>query len=183
MAPSPPHRESGTASMEALMCLPFIAILLVLMVDMGYGQLVRVQTEVATRFAGTSFMRAPDGADRSAHARALLEGHYAELDIRELVFTKGPKSPFMSSRRATHVTVSVDPPFGTLLNATETQASFYALNHRVWNYDRVPLAVGPILDMAHDPKLADRIGSALAGFLSLMASLFGWLAWLLGMEP
>ena len=175
--------EDGTASMETLLSLPFIFILLVLVVDLGYGQVIRIKAQGAVRFAGTSFMRAPDGVDRAGHAKDLLRTHYAGLQMEDSVFVKGPKSPFRTSRRLTHLTVAVEPLFGTILTAGQVKASFIVLNYRVWNYDKVPLAVGPVLDMAKDPKLAKYIGGFLAGLLATLATFFGWIAWFLGMKP
>lgn len=169
--------------METLLCLPFFLLFLVLVVDLGYGQVVRIKTQGAVRFAGTSYMRSPDGADRKQYAEDQLRSFYNDLDITDIFFKEGPRSPFRTKRRATHLVARVAPPFGTILSPTETSASFYALKHRVWEYDRVPLAVGPLLDKVQDPRLADYIGYGPATVLRVGASILEVFAEYLGMKP
>jgi hypothetical protein len=48
--------EAGTASLEALLCLPFIFLVFALVLDIGYGWVVRLRADAAIRYAGTNYV-------------------------------------------------------------------------------------------------------------------------------
>jgi hypothetical protein len=50
------HRERGTASLEALLCLPFVFLIFALVLDVGYGWVVRLRADAAIRYAGTTYV-------------------------------------------------------------------------------------------------------------------------------
>ncbi|MCP4591788.1 MAG: pilus assembly protein [bacterium] len=45
--------ERGTASLEAMLCLPFVFLVFALILNMGYGWVMRMKADAAARFAGT----------------------------------------------------------------------------------------------------------------------------------
>jgi hypothetical protein len=50
------QREAGTASLEVLLCLPFVFLIFALVLDVGYGWIVRLRADAAIRFAGTTYV-------------------------------------------------------------------------------------------------------------------------------
>jgi TadE-like protein len=50
------HREAGTASLETLLCLPFVLLIFALVLDIGYGWVVRLRADAAVRYAGTTYV-------------------------------------------------------------------------------------------------------------------------------
>src|SRR3954453_17954018 len=50
------RREGGTASLEALLCLPFGLLIFALVLDVGYGWVVRLRADAAVRYAGTTYV-------------------------------------------------------------------------------------------------------------------------------
>ena len=57
------RKEHGTASLEASLCLPFLLLLFLLAVNVGYGAINKMRALSATRFATSIFM---DEIDRPA---------------------------------------------------------------------------------------------------------------------
>lgn len=177
------RRDDGTASMETLLCLPFMLVLLVAVVDLGFANVVRIKAQGAVRFAATSHLRAPVGSDRSRFAAEQLERFYGGLELGTPLLVRGPDSPVLGKRRLTRITAPVDPPFGTFLTAGEIEASFLVMDHKVWTYNKVPLAVGPLLRKARNPRLDDYVGSELGAVIRALVSVVQVFARWLGMEP
>jgi hypothetical protein len=50
------QREAGTASLEILLCLPFVFLIFALVLDIGYGWVVRLRADAAIRYAGTTYV-------------------------------------------------------------------------------------------------------------------------------
>ncbi len=48
--------EAGTASLETLLCLPFVFLIFALVLDVGYGWVVRLRADAAIRYAGTTYV-------------------------------------------------------------------------------------------------------------------------------
>lgn len=205
------REDGGTASMEMLLTLPFIFILLVLVVDMGYGWIYKMKTNTAARFAGTTFIRTEPGGNGRRAAELALGEHYSALEIQRLLIDNrrrpealdngnGQSSGWnrfaqtlfgwlagLSSRQSVELTVLRQPPVGTLLGDLPI-VTFFAIDGNTWTYDEVPLSLTAMVDRMTDLSSWESQGSGwLGAVVRAVSFFFGFVArglfWMLGMIP
>lgn len=205
------HRdERGTASMEMLLSLPFIFILLVLVVDMGYGWIYKMKTNTAARFAGTTYIRTESGDGRRAAEQA-VRTYYSSLELRRLQIDDrrqpdsldnddGGQSGWnrfadtlfgwlagLSSRQLVELSVERRPPVGTLVSEAPI-TTFFAIDGNTWTYDEIPLSISGLVDRVIEFGGWGRQGdSILTMVFRVVAFFLGYAAkglfWMLGMYP
>lgn len=203
------HDERGMASMEMLLGLPFLALILVLSIDAAAVFLFRIETDVATRFAGTTYLHADEGSAGRVAAAAAVDRYYDRLDFVRLEARDRPdrdaydgEESGWTNRFASRLSdwlagfgrkISIDAesavrlPVGSRLSASPVQARFVVVGG-TWTYEEVPLSTSGLVDQLTE------LGSANSQGTSLWRRILGWLAriggfalegffWLLGMYP
>lgn len=197
-----PQGEAGTASLEALLCLPFVFLVFALVLNVGYGWRVRLRADTAVRFTGTSYVhqlsdgQTPAGA-ASATEEALRRFYYPQGEAFRLSFDPEnadldgamrdhggwlPSGPIfgalhtlglrLSGRHNVQLTVPRRVPTQTLLPDTPVQVVF-AIDGNTWTYAEVPLGLQALTDAGTQHSMT-------------AVSFFSWVAegflWMLGME-
>ena len=206
------HRgERGTASMEMLLTLPFYFLVLVLVVDMGYGWIYKMKTNTAARFAGTTYIRTEPGGDGRRAAEQALRTYYSALEIRrmEIDDRRRPDSldnddggqsgwnriadtlfgwlASISSRQSVELVVERRPPVGTIVSELPI-TTFFAVDGNTWTYDEVPLSISGLVDRVIEfGQAGNEGGGLLTGLFRIVSFFLGYVAkgffWMLGMYP
>lgn len=197
--------------MEMLLCLPFLFVLFALVVDMGYGWLVKIETDTAARFVATTLARTKPGEDGDRAARRALEQYYGSLETRTLQLDdevaadaflelggrdpgRGPTVALLfgwleglSSRRSVVLTAERRPPVGTLVTDSPV-TTYFAIDSGTWTYEEAPLSVSGLVDQVSELASAEREGIGFLGRLfAAVAHFLGFVVrgffWMLGMYP
>lgn len=205
-------RQRGTASLEAVLMLPFVFLVLALTINLGFGWLLRVRIESASRFGGDHYVRQiaerveeATAAERSREAtrrfyfpsnpgyRLTVGGEASDVDIGEKVEkVEGgwveKMSGFVARIRSRHqvrVAAHLDVPTGTLLEAREI-TSWYVVDGNTWTHREIPLSTQGLVDGigAFADQLSD--GNRMVGILGGIVKAIGWgvasFLWVLGMK-
>jgi hypothetical protein len=166
-------RERGTASMEAVMCLPFLVLLLALVLNLAYAFLNRLRLEGAARLASEEYVMTQDAAGAESTAQAA----YATLSGFGVSFTQGGDVAIDSgilglfgslSREAGLVqlqgSAALQPPF-TSLQSPGSAAVTMTWSRNTWTVSDLgsDLTLGVILKPM--PRIIDKV---LGGLMSLL---------------
>lgn len=193
--------EAGTASMEALLCLPFVFLILALCVNLGSGWIDRLRADAAVRYAGTLYVRllsqgVEEGVALRVVEEALQRDYYPGVAMRLAIDGRGANlegsvdehggdlggagaildnlaalGELVSSRHQVYLNVPRKVPTGTLLPETPLQVEFF-MDGNTWTYAEIPLSFSALTDVGQQEGIG----------LGLLSRLFDGIFWLLGMR-
>ena len=186
--------QSGTASIEAALCLPFLFLILALTLELGRGWAVRLQAEHAARFAATIVRSEP--ATRQLVQQFFFPERRANeigihligdaVSLKELwewrkagKWSWGPTNFFnqvgrqASGRHAVKIWLSVRPVTGVLQSATVE--AYIAADEGTWTHDVRPMSFDVLTDGLKDNKMPGvirpflkKVGQGMEAFLKLL---------------
>jgi hypothetical protein len=199
------HTERGTASMEALLCLPFVLLIFALSLNVGYGWLVRLKAEAGARYAVERYLVLTErpGNESKAQQRVREEvqhlyfpnggaitlaigtsGSDLEGSMRREHATSGVLTILrrfahkLSGRTEAVLTAPRRVPTRTLLPDTPVRV-FYAMDGKTWTHEEIPLTLDAMTDAGKENTLPAGL-NVLVGAISWAGEKFFQL---LGMEP
>jgi hypothetical protein len=193
--------------MEALLCLPFLFLILALTVNLGYGWLVRLKAEAGVRLAVSHYVTltvaGTSSQEAEAEARELVQQAYfrglepIELDVRvdyanlsgrieregtgvseEALAPLRRLGRKLSGRTKARLVVPRRVPTRTLLPDTPVVVS-YDLDGGTWTHAEIPLTLDAMTGLEGENSLPSGLGW-LTGAISWVGEKFFQL---LGMEP
>ncbi len=193
--------ERGTASLEAMLCLPFVFLIFALILNLGYGWVMRMKADAAARFAGTYhahlpldqlfFGEAPEGLRELVQQKYFPHSEPIVLHVYvSHVDVGGPiDEPLLkrilaelrwmfSGRRTVFLGVPRQVPTGTLLPSTPVEVMF-DIDGNTWTHREMPLRIDTLTDGPTNAGLPPVVGEALRTIGYVLKKFF----WLLGMRP
>lgn len=201
--------EDGTASMEVLLCLPFVVLVLVLIFDMGYGWETRMKAEGAVRYAMSwvalnEDTANPSNSENTEKATAEVKRHYFPDARRVTVVRRGSifnlkdlRGDFKAALNSTsiwrmmgffgrlssgrrNVELKVIPNNSSSgLLRIQHMATHYAMDFGTWHHDVAPLTLEGVTDNMIDNELPSIIDKV----TTIAGLAFRGFFYLLGMQP
>lgn len=87
--------ERGTSAIELVLVMPFLVAVLAIVVNLGYGQHVKLRVDMATRLASDTFIAATNaGASQGSatgSARSAVTEHYFGEAVRSVTASTGQR--------------------------------------------------------------------------------------------